>query len=239
MSYYRRCACFAPLLAVFFFSALSSPAQAQQASTAPPAASGATSRTDPAFLAAADEVLAEMSEITGWKLKSPLKKSIRSRQEIHDYVIHQMNDDKDAKERYASARSAEAFGLIPKDFDLDHFMVDLLTEQIAGLYDPEIHEFYIADWISPDDQRMVMSHELTHALQDQSYNIEPRVPMTTPNSPGNPSSKAAPWLACSTTCFATKVSSSRIFQTSILPSSSATLATRPCSKRLRPSSRTP
>src|SRR5262249_20689548 len=47
--------------------------------------------------------------------------------------------------------------------------------------DPEIHEFYIADWIAPDDQRMVMSHELTHALQDQSYNIEPWVKAARPN----------------------------------------------------------
>jgi hypothetical protein len=51
-------------------------------------------------------------------------------------------------------------------------MVDLLTEQIAGLYDPKAKEFYIADWIPLDDQRMVMAHELTHALQDQHFQIE-------------------------------------------------------------------
>lgn len=122
-----------------------------------------------------------MSEITGWQLKSPLKKSIRSRAEIHAYVIEQMNDEKDAKERYASARSAEAFGLIPKGFDLDSFLVDLLTEQIAGLYDPKTHEFYIADWIEPDEQRMVMSHELTHALQDQYFHIEDWAHAARPN----------------------------------------------------------
>ena len=146
------------------------PARAQQATTAPPAAPPA--RNNPEFLAMADEVLREMSAITGWELKSPLKKSIRSREEIHAYVLREMDDDKDAKERYASKRSAEAFGLIPRGFDLDAFMVDLLTEQIAGLYDPKAHEFYIADWIAPDDQRMVMSHELTHALQDQQFQIE-------------------------------------------------------------------
>jgi len=157
------------LLAVFSLFALH-PARAQQATTAPPAAPPA--RNNPEFLAMADEVLHEMSAITGWELKSPLKKSIRSREEIHAYVLREMDDDKDAKERYASKRSAEAFGLIPRGFNLDAFMVDLLTEQIAGLYDPKAHEFYIADWIAPDDQRMVMSHELTHALQDQQFQIE-------------------------------------------------------------------
>jgi len=123
----------------------------------------------------------EMSEITGWKLKSPLKKTIRTREEIHAYIISEMDDEKDAKERYASARSAEAFGLIPKNFNLDSFLVDLLTEQIAGLYDPKKHEFYIADWIQPDEQRMVMSHELTHALQDQYFHIEAWARAAKPN----------------------------------------------------------
>ena len=123
----------------------------------------------------------EMSEITGWRLKSPLKKSIRTREEIHDYILKEMDDEKDAKERYASERSAEAFGLLPKNFNLDSFLVDLLTEQIAGLYDPKQHEFYIADWIQPDEQRMVMSHELTHALQDQYFHIEAWTKAAKPN----------------------------------------------------------
>jgi hypothetical protein len=173
----RRIGCLAALVLIVFSAA---PAVlAQQAATAPPAS--ATANSNPEFLATADEVLQEMSDITGWKLKSPLKKTIRSREEIHAYVLRQMDDEKDAKERYASTRSAEAFGLIPKGFDFDTFLVDLLTEQIAGLYDPKAHEFYIADWITPEDQRMVMSHELTHALQDQYFQIEPWVKAAHPN----------------------------------------------------------
>jgi len=150
----------------------------QQASPAPAPPASASS---PEFLATTDEVLNDMSELTGWRLKTPLKKSIRSRAEIHEYVLRQMDDEKDAKERYASQRSGEAFGLFPKNFDLDGFLVDLLTEQIAGLYDPKTHEFYIADWIAPDDQRMVMAHELTHALQDQYFHIEAWVHAARPN----------------------------------------------------------
>jgi hypothetical protein len=143
----------------------------QQAATAPPPA------TQPKvniaeFAATADEVLKQVSEITGLKLLVPLKKTLRSRDEIRAYVIREMNEEKKPAERYAEARSAEAFGLIPKGFDLDNFMIDLLTEQIAGLYDPKAREFYIADWIALDDQRMVMAHELTHALQDQHFQIE-------------------------------------------------------------------
>jgi hypothetical protein len=155
--------------------------KAQQAAPAPPAAPSPSAKNNPEFLATADEVLGEMSAITGWKLKAPLKKTIRSREEIHAYVLKQMDDEKDAKERYASTRSAEAFGLIPQGFNLESFLVELLTEQIAGLYDPKAHEFYIADWIAPEEQRMVMSHELTHALEDQQFEIEPWVKAARPN----------------------------------------------------------
>lgn len=144
---------------------------AQQSATAP--ASAARPKVDTGeFAATADEVLHQVSEITGLKLLTPLKKTMRSRDEIRAYVIRSMDEEKKPAERYAEERSTEAFGLIPKGFDLDNFMIDLLTEQIAGLYDPKAREFYIADWIPLDDQRMVMAHELTHALQDQHFHID-------------------------------------------------------------------
>jgi hypothetical protein len=154
--------------------------RAQQATTASPAAAQpAVNRAE--FAATADEVLQQVSQITGLKLLTPVKKTLRSRDEIRAYVLREMDDEKNPTERYAEARSAEAFGLIPKGFALDDFMVDLLTEQIAGLYDPKAREFYIADWIPIDDQRMVMAHELTHALQDQHFQIEVWVKAARPN----------------------------------------------------------
>jgi hypothetical protein len=63
------------------------------------------------------------------------------------------------------------FGLAPADFQLRPFLIKLLTEQVAGYYDPKSQEFYLADWIDLDGQRPVMAHELTHALQDQHFNL--------------------------------------------------------------------
>jgi len=152
----------------------------QEAAVAAP--SGDTKvASDAEFIAAADEVLSKMSEITGLKLRTPLKKSLRSREEIRAYVIKQMNEEKTLPERYAGARSAEAFGLIPKGFDLDAFMVNVLTEQVEGLYDPKTREFYIADWSPLSEQRMVMAHELTHALEDQHFQIEAWLKAARPN----------------------------------------------------------
>jgi hypothetical protein len=173
----RRAAALFIAVVLGLAAAFASRSFAQQA-TAP----SSTDKPDAAdFATAADEVLSQMSEITGLALRGPVKKSLRSKEQIRAHIIQEMNDDKDAAERYAGARSAEAFGLLPKGFDLDSFMIDLLTEQIAGLYDPKAHEFYVADWIHIEDQRMVMAHELTHALEDQHFQIEGWAKAARPN----------------------------------------------------------
>jgi hypothetical protein len=135
----------------------------------------------PEFLRAADEVLAQMSQILDLPIKQALKKSLRSKQEIREYLIREEKEDKDDAERYADSKTLEAFGLIPRGFPLDSFMLDVLTDQVAGLYDPKTKEFYIAEWIPPDEQRTVMAHELTHALEDQSFHIDPWIKAARPN----------------------------------------------------------
>ncbi|MGC1672806.1 MAG: hypothetical protein WA739_11140, partial [Candidatus Acidiferrales bacterium] len=145
-------------------------ARAQQRDPAPksvalvqPSESAQTAQaaSSPEFIKAADEVLLEMSKILDLPIKEPLKKSLRSKQEVREYLIREDKEDKNDAERYADDKTLEAFGLIPKDFPLDTFMLNVLTDQVAGLYDPKAKEFYIADWIPADEQRTVMSHELT------------------------------------------------------------------------------
>jgi hypothetical protein len=160
---------------------------ARQSSSSPPteAPGPAPAPNSPAnnadFAKAADEVLAQMSKILHLPIKQPLKKSLRSKQEIRDYLVREEKSDRDEPQRYADQKALEAFGLVPKDFPLDSFMLDVLTDQVAGLYDPKAKEFYIADWIPADEQRDVMSHELTHALEDQSFNVDPWIKAARPN----------------------------------------------------------
>ena len=161
---------------------------ARQSSSAQAAiASGSATSTQanhsssPDFIKAADQVLLQMSQILSLPIKQPLKKSLRSKQEVRDYLVREDKGDKNDAERYADAKTLEAFGLIPKDFPLDSFMLDVLTDQVAGLYDPKGKEFYLADWIPVDEQKTVMSHELTHALEDQSFRIDDWIKAARPN----------------------------------------------------------
>jgi hypothetical protein len=173
--------------ALVLLPAVTSPAAAQDHSTSStkgiqPLAvphSGPQSHAD--FLKEVDQVLAQMSEILHLAPKGELKKSIRTREEIRQSLLKDYNEEKEKAERLADEMISKKLGLIPESLDWEHFLLDLLTEQVAGLYEPKLHEFYIADWIEPADQGEVMAHELTHALQDEHFSIEKWADAAKPN----------------------------------------------------------
>jgi hypothetical protein len=83
-----------------------------------------------------------------------------------------MNEDEDARRLRRSEQVLKKFGLLPRDFDLGAFLITLLREQVAGFYDPKTKTVNLLDWLDVEQQRPVMAHELTHALQDQSFGLE-------------------------------------------------------------------
>ncbi len=136
------------------------------------AASPTRPQPDAEFLQAADEVLAEMSKLLALPVREPLKKSIRNKDQIRQYLIRAMHEQEDSGKRHADQRMLEALGLLPKGYPLEQKLIEMLTNEIAGVYDPKEREFFIATSVNPAEQRMVMAHELTHALQDQYFHIQ-------------------------------------------------------------------
>jgi hypothetical protein len=64
-------------------------------------------------------------------------------------------------------------GLIEPGFDMRGFMIELLSEEVAGYYDNETKEMFIVQGQGfQGPERLTYSHEFTHALQDQNYDIQ-------------------------------------------------------------------
>jgi len=125
-----------------------------------------------ALLATADAVLKEMSRITGLPIKAPLKKKIVDRAEIRRYLTQSLHAEYTPREIHKQEAVLKAFGLVSPEFNLADFLVGFYTEQAAGVYDPRSKTMLIANWVVPEMQQMVLAHELTHALQDQSFDLE-------------------------------------------------------------------
>src|SRR5439155_10808440 len=125
-----------------------------------------------ALLATADAVLKEMSRITGLPIKAPLKKKIVDRAEIRRYLTQSLHAEYTPREIHKQEAVLKAFGLVSPEFNLADFLVGFYTEQAAGVYDPRSKTMLIANWVVPEMQQMVLAHELTHALQDQNFDLE-------------------------------------------------------------------
>ena len=123
------------------------------------------------LLSQADEVLQQMSQITGLPIKAPLKKEVISRPEIEKYLTQNLHEEMTPAEIHAQEALMRAFGLVSRDFNLEKFLISFYTEQAAGFYDPKRKTMFIADWVPAEMQTMTLSHELTHALQDQSWDL--------------------------------------------------------------------
>jgi hypothetical protein len=122
-------------------------------------------------MAATESVLKETSEIRQLPILRPVKSGAQTRAEIERMLIKNMDEDTTPEELHATELTLKKLGLIPAEMQLRSFIISLLTEQVAGYYDPKAQQFYLADWIDLDGQKPVMAHELTHALQDQHFNL--------------------------------------------------------------------
>jgi hypothetical protein len=118
-----------------------------------------------------DEILAFASKDTNLPIQHSVKRRLITRDEVNRYLREKFNDDEGAKRLQRSEIVLKKFGLLDRDFNLQPFMISLLTEQVAGFYDNKTKTVNLLDWIDPDEQKPVLAHELTHALQDQKIDL--------------------------------------------------------------------
>jgi hypothetical protein len=124
------------------------------------------------LLLAVDEVLKFDSSDTGLRIKHDVKRQLADREQVQKYIEERLKDDEDTQRLRRSEAVLKKLGLLPRDFDLQTFLVELLREQVAGYYDTKTRTVYLLDWLPPASQLTVMAHELTHALQDQNFGLE-------------------------------------------------------------------
>lgn len=124
-----------------------------------------------AVVAATEQVLRETSEIRQLAILRPVRSGAQSRDEIERMIIRNLERNTRPEEMRAAELALGRLGLVPAGFQYRPFIIRLLREQVAGYYDPREQQFFLADWIALEGQEPIMAHELTHALQDQHFNL--------------------------------------------------------------------
>lgn len=109
---------------------------------------------------------------TGLEFKTPPKLESRTKDEVRSYLEQRFTEDLPAVELDGMERVYKRFGLLPESMQLRQFMLDLLTEQVAGYYDPRTKVLYVVEGGDEEITGITISHELVHALQDQHFNLD-------------------------------------------------------------------
>jgi hypothetical protein len=118
------------------------------------------------------QILEFVSKDTMLPIESPVKCRFISREAVAKELRKKFDEDKGTKRMERSELVLKKFGLLDRDFNLRPFLLSLLTEQIAGFYDNKTKQMNLLDWVPIEEQKPVMAHELTHALQDQKVGLE-------------------------------------------------------------------
>ena len=131
-----------------------------------------TKQQEEQLFADADDIFRFASKDTGLPIEHPVKKVFISRDQVSKELRKRFDEDKGSKKMEQSELVLKKFGLLDRDFQLRPFLLSLLTEQIAGFYDNKTKTMNLLDWVPVDEQKPVMAHELTHALQDQKVDLK-------------------------------------------------------------------
>jgi hypothetical protein len=152
------------------------PAARPAPATTRPATPAATAPAAPAaapadLIKVADEVAKDVEALRGWKFKQPVKKQLVTEEQARAWLEKEV--EKQAPPDLLARKQAflRMVGLLPQDCDLKKTLVTLLQGQIAGFYDPETKTLSLVKRNSMPRagfvERIMLSHELTHALDDQ------------------------------------------------------------------------
>lgn len=123
------------------------------------------------ILGSVEELLKFASEDTGFPKRTAVKSRMVGADEVEKSTREHLAKAEYAQ-RFARAEwTMKKFGLVPKSFSLKEFVVKANAKSIAGYYDNETKTISLLNWIPFEKQAPVLAHELTHALQDQNYDL--------------------------------------------------------------------
>ncbi|MFT7641772.1 MAG: hypothetical protein ACI9G1_003523 [Pirellulaceae bacterium] len=132
-------------------------------------------------------------KLRGLDFKNPVQPVLMTRKELRERMIKILDDEFTHSELKFIDRSYKAFGFVPAELDIRATMIGLYTEEVGGFYNPENKNMVLINEVQEDkeeagrgilgrlfetptgfnkeEQKVTLAHEMTHAAQDQHYDL--------------------------------------------------------------------
>lgn len=120
-----------------------------------------------------DQLAQEVSSIRQLPLQQPIVSEFLDEAQLKQRLEGEMADQFAQEDLATSQQILQFLGLVPADVKLENLLLDLYGEQVLGYYDEQVKTLFVVE--RPNDSqalvRFTLAHEITHALEDQSFDL--------------------------------------------------------------------
>lgn len=103
---------------------------------------------------------------------TPVPASLQTKDDFRAFVTAEVAADAAKRDLVAESRALAALGLLDRQIDLAATYTSAFVANAAAYYDPKAKEFKVVAVPGTDMEfDLITSHELTHALQDQHFDL--------------------------------------------------------------------
>jgi hypothetical protein len=100
---------------------------------------------------------------------------------VRDYLIAKLGEELPPERMRGLETAYRLFGLLPDTLTLRRLLLDLYAEQVAGYYDPDSAMLFGVAGADRAQLRLVLAHEMVHALQGQYLPLDSILKSTSSN----------------------------------------------------------
>ena len=117
-----------------------------------------------------DEIARFVEQERGLEFTEEVEVTALSADDFKARVLDEFETEQDALETEGAL--LRAGGIVPPDTDIVQSQLDLLGDGVLGFYDPTTAELVVRSDSAGPMVRSVIAHELTHALDDQHFDLD-------------------------------------------------------------------
>ncbi len=121
-------------------------------------------------------IIKQTEKTRNLSFKTPVETNFMTRTDLTKYQTADFIKNNPPENIARDEKILKVFGFAPKTFDYAKTYIDLLNEQVIGFYDPRTKKLYIITDADPSKvdalSKFTAEHELTHALQDQYFDLQ-------------------------------------------------------------------
>ncbi|MCC6527412.1 MAG: hypothetical protein IT373_32495 [Polyangiaceae bacterium] len=140
------------------------------------AAPSAPHPPDPELARDIEATLGKLSAVRGLPFTRPVPGRRLGRDEVIARITAKVERDSPPASLQGPGEVLGALELIPPDYDFVAGVYALLRSNLAGFYDPDDGgAMFLLNDLGEAETHETLVHELVHALQDQSFGLEPRL----------------------------------------------------------------